>query len=205
MYPVCCGLDSQRNIFPKTICCWGSQFFLEYLSGSVQLVVPALWMSPINFSPLVAIHLSPNVAGGVSPDVYLQFSPRDVRLFGCLSSIVSLHLLLVWLVACESLDVCLQQSPFSCVFQPCGGVQLSTCLSFMCLRSFVSKLVLSSLDVCRRLSSFMCTCLPSFVSQSGSWCPALRMSLYTCFPSFVSRSGWRSPAPRVSVFTCLLV
>jgi hypothetical protein len=36
---------------------------------------------------------------------------------------------------------------------------------------------------------FVFTCLLSFVSQSGWWCPALRISVFTCLLSFVSLLG----------------
>ena len=83
---------------------------------------PALRMSPIHLSPLIAIHLSPSLAGGV-------------RLFGCLQFIRLLS------------------------------------YQFMCLPVWL--VVSGSPDVS---NSFVSPYSNSFVSQSGWWCPALRMS-----------------------------
>ena len=59
---------------------------------------PALWLSRIHLSPLIAIHLSPTLAGGVRPSgfvspyiyIYIHLSPAlagCVRLSGCLEFI----------------------------------------------------------------------------------------------------------------------
>ena len=83
---------------------------------------PALRMSPIHLSPLIAIHLSPSLAGGVRLSGCLQFICLRLKQFICLP---------VWLVVSGSLDVS---------------------------------------------NSFVSPYSNSFVSQSGWWCPALRMS-----------------------------
>ena len=89
---------------------------------------PALRMSPIHLSPLIAIHLSPSLAGGVRLSGCLQFICLPLKQFICLP---------VWLVVSGSPDVS---------------------------KSFVSPYS------------------NSFVSQSGWWCPALRMSPIHLFP-----------------------
>ena len=83
---------------------------------------PALRMSPIDLSPLIAIHLSPSLAGGVWLSACFQFICLPLQRFICLP---------VWL-----------------------GVSGSTYVS----------------------NSFVSPCNDSFVSLSGWWCPALRMS-----------------------------
>ena len=83
---------------------------------------PALRMSPIHLSPLIAIHLSPSLAGGVRLSGCLQFICLPLWQFICLP---------VWLVVSGSPDVS---------------------------------------------NSFVSPYSNSFVSQSGWWCPALRMS-----------------------------
>ena len=83
---------------------------------------PALRMSPIHLSPLIAIHLSPSLPGGVRLSGCLQFICLRLKQFICLP---------VWLVVSGSPDVS---------------------------------------------NSFVSPYSNSFVSQSGWWCPALRMS-----------------------------
>ena len=106
---------------------------------------PALWMSPIHLSPLIAIHLSPSLAGGV-------------QLSGCLRSpLIAIHL-----------------SP-----SLAGGVRLSGCLQFICLplQQFICLPVWLVVSGSPGVSnSFVSPYSNSFVSQSGWWCPALRMS-----------------------------
>ena len=86
---------------------------------------PAFRLAPIHLSPLVTLHLSPSLAGGVWLSGCLQFI--CIRL-------VAIHL-----------------SP-----SLAGGVRLS-------MLSAVSN-------------SFVFPCSNSFVSQSGWWCPALAVS-----------------------------
>ena len=86
-----------------------------------------------------------------------------------------------------------------------GGVRLSGCLQFICLplQQFICLpvwlVVSGSPDVS---NSFVSPYSNSFVSQSGWWCPALRMSpiLFVSPYSnpFVSQSGWWCPALRMS-------
>ena len=87
------------QFIPQTVYCSGSQFFLKEVSSLVQMVVsgspdvpnsfvslcsnsfvsqsgwccPALRLSRIQLSPLIRIHLSPSLAGGVRLCGCLQF------------------------------------------------------------------------------------------------------------------------------------
>ena len=78
----------------------------------------------------------------------------------------------------------------SCVSQPGWCCQALWMSVFTCLPPFVSLHL--SPSICLppfvslsaggvRLSRSVFTCLPSFVSQSGWWCPRLRMSLFTLY------------------------
>ena len=113
---------------------------------------PALRMSPIHLSPLIAIHLSPSLAGGVRLSGCLQFICLPLWQFICLP---------VWLVVSGSPDVsnsfvspyinsfvsqsrwwcpALRMSPIhlssliAIHLSPslAGGVRLSGCLQFIC-------------------------------------------------------------------------
>ena len=160
---------------------------------------PALRMSPIHLSPLIAIHLSPSLAGGVRlSDVSNSFvSPYSNSFVShvdwwCLAlrmspiylfPLTAIHLS-PSLAGGVRLSGCLQ---FICLpliaihLSPslAGGVRLSGCLQFICLplKQFtclpVWLVVSGSPDVS---NSFVSPYSNSFVSQSGWWCPALRMS-----------------------------
>ena len=140
---------------------------------------PALRMSPIHLSPLIAIHLSPSLAGGVRLSGCLQFICLPLWQFICLP---------VWLVVSGSPDVSNSfVSPY--------------------INSFVSQsrvVVSGSPDVS---NSFVFPYSNSFVSQSGWWCPALRMSPIHLFPLIAihlsPQSGWWCPALRCLQFICL--
>ena len=156
-------------------------------------------MSPIHLSPLIAIHLSPMLTGGVWLCGCLQFICFPLPLFICLP---------VWLVVSGSPDVSnsfvspdsnsfvsqsgwwcpalrmspIHLSPLKAIhLSPslAGGVRLSGCLQFICLRlkQFICLpvwlVVSGSPDVS---NSFVSPFSNSFVSQSGWWCPALPMS-----------------------------
>ena len=135
-------------------------------------------MSPIHLSFLIAIHLSPNLAGGVGLSACRQLICLPIKQFICLP---------VWLVVSGSPDVSNAfVSPYSMQFispSLAGGVRLSGCL----------QIHFSSLTAIH-------------FSQSGWWCPALRMSPIHLSPlialiaihSFVSQSGWWCPALRMS-------
>ena len=92
----------------------------------VWLVVSALWMSPIDLSPLIAIHLSPSLAGGVRLSGCLQFICLPLQQFICLP---------VWLGVSGSTYVSnsfvsLYSHPF--VSQSGWWCRLSGCLQFIC-------------------------------------------------------------------------
>ena len=180
---------------------------------------PALRLSPIHLSPLVATHLSPNLAGGVQLFGWLQFICLPIYRFVCLP---------VWLVVSGSLAVsnsfvsglwqfiCLPvwlvvSGFLCCLLSPihlaslvaidlspslAGGVRLSGCLQVICfplwqLICFPVWLVVSGLSAVS--NSFVSPYTDSFVSQSGWWCPALAVSnscVSPCGNPFVSQSGW---------------
>ena len=128
------------------------------------------------FTRLPSFHVSPSLAGGV-------------RLFGCLSSLLSFHVFPVWRVVSGSLDVCLQLSSFTCV--PVWLVvssSLGVCLQlapFICLP--VCLVVSCSPGVCLHLSHF--TCLPGCSLYMAPFIcfPMVGMLLFTCLPSSVSQ------------------
>ena len=113
---------------------------------------------------------------------------------------------------CPAPDVCLHLSPsllsslVSLRLSPglAGGVRL-----FGCLSSLVFLHLSASVAGGARLSGYSClwmsafACLPSCVSGSGWWCPALRMFVFTCVPSFVVVSGSLEVCLRLSPFFCL--
>ena len=68
--------------------------------------------------------------------------------------------------------------------------------SFLYSLTWLVELLISALSslstnmapfICLRISVF--TCLPSFVSQSGWWCPAPPISVFTCLELSCSRAG----------------
>ena len=180
---------------------------------------PALRMSPIHSSPLIAILLSPSLAGGVRLSACLQFICLPLKQFNCLP---------VWLVVSGSPDVsnsfvfpysnsfvsqsgwwCLALCMFPIHLSPLIAIHLSPSLACGGIspdvpNSFVSPyndsfclpvwLVVSGSSAVS--NSFVSAYSDSFVSQSGWWCPALPMSPFICLPlySFVSQSGWWCPA-----------
>ena len=88
---------------------------------------PALRMSPIRLSFLMAIHLSPIVAGRVRLSGYLQFIRLPLKQFICLP---------VWLVESGFLHVSKSfVSPIAIHLSPslAGGVRLSGCFHFISL------------------------------------------------------------------------
>ena len=149
---------------------------------------PALRMSPIHLSPLIAIHLSPSLAGGVRLSGCLQFICLPLKQFICLP---------VWLVVSGSLDVSNSfVSPYSNSFVSQSGWwcppysnSFVSQSGWWCPALRMSPIHLSPLIAIRlspslaggvRLSRCLqLICFPysnSFVSQSGWWCPALGMS-----------------------------
>ena len=145
-------------------------------------------MSPIHLPVLIAIHLSPSLAGGV-------------RFSGCLQFIC----LPVWLVVSGSPDVSnsfvfpygtsfVSQSGWWCPAPRMFPIHLSPLIAFLPVWLVVS----GSPDVS---NSFVFPYGTSFVSQSGWWCPALRMRPIYLSPLIAihfSQSGWWCPALRMS-------
>ena len=149
-------------------------------------------MSPIHLSPLTAIHLSPNLAGGVRLSGCLHFICHPLKQFICLP---------VWLVLSGSPDV---SNSFVFPYSKSGLWCPARCMSpihlFSLLAIHLSPSLAGGVRVSRylqfiRLPLYQSICLPvwlvasgyvsnslvspysnSFVSQSGWWCPALRMS-----------------------------
>ena len=135
------------SFFPKQFTVGVLNSLLNRCPALSKWWCPALRMSPIHLSPLIAIHLSPSLAGGVRLSGCLQFICLPLKQFICLP---------VWLVVSGSPDVSNSfVSPYSNSFLP------------------VWLVVSGSPDVS---NSFVSPYSNSFVSQSGWWCPALRMS-----------------------------
>ena len=160
---------------------------------------PALWMSPIHLSPLIAIHLSPSLAGGVRLSGCLQFhlsplkaihlSPSlagGVRLSGCspiqLSPLIAIHFSQSgwWCPALRMSPIHLSplysnsfvsQSGWWCPALQMSPIHLSPLTAIHLSPSLAGGV--RSPDVS---NSFVSPISNSFVSQSGWWCPALRMS-----------------------------
>ena len=70
---VSASLGSVSPISPQTVYCWRSQFSFKRCPAMFRWWCPALRLSPIHVSSLVAIDLSPNLAGGVQLSGCLQF------------------------------------------------------------------------------------------------------------------------------------
>ena len=135
---------------------------------------PALRLSPIHMSPHITIHLSPSLAGGV-------------RLFGCLQFILPPH-------------ITIQLSP-----SLAGGVRLFGCLQFICppIERFICLPVWLVVSGSSAVSnSFVFPYNDSFVSQSGWWCQALRLSPIHLFPHITIHLS-PSLAGGVRLFGCL--
>ena len=178
---------------------------------------PALRLSPIHLSPHITIHLSPSLAGGVRLFGCLQFICLAIQRFICLP---------VWLVVSGSsavpnsfvspyIDSFVSQSGWWCPalrLSPIhlsphttihlshslvGGVRLFGCLQFICLPVWL--VVSGSLAVS---DSFASPYDDSFVSQSGWWCPALRLSPIHLSPHITIHLS-PSLAGGVRLFGCL--
>ena len=163
----------------------------------------AFRMSPIHLLPLIATHLSPCLwcpapgclqficltvwlAVSGSPDVSNSFVSRysnsfagGVRLSGCLQFIClplkQFICLAVWLsisFASPYSNAFFSQSGWWCPALPMSPIHLSPRITSH-LSPIVWLVVSGSPDVS---NSFVSPNSKSFVSQSGWWCPALRMS-----------------------------
>ena len=124
------GVASKMNLVVEnlTLLFFPKQFTVRVLNSFLKRCVawarwccPALRISRIHMSPLVAIHLSPSLAGGVRLFGCLQFNlfvAGGFRGFGCLQFTCLLSEQVVcfpiWLVVSGSLAVCFQVSP-NCV------------------------------------------------------------------------------------------
>ena len=143
-----------------------NSFFSPYSNSFVSHCgwwCPAFRMSPIRLSPLMAIHLSPIVAGGVrlSGCLHIHLSPLW-RQFTCLP---------VWLVASGSPDISNSLSPLIANhLSPslAGGVRLSICFplqQFLCLPVWL--VVSGSPDVCNSCVFPCRTAIHMFPSLAG--------------------------------------
>ena len=118
----------------------------------VWLVVSALWMSPIDLSPLIAIHLSPSLAGGVrlshvSNSFVSPYSNSFVSQCGWVCPALRMSPILcfplqpficlpVWLVVSALWMSPIHLSPLIAIhLSPrfAGSVRLSGCLHLICL------------------------------------------------------------------------
>ena len=217
------------HVFPQTVYCRGSQFFLKRCPPLCYWPCPPLWVCRFVCLPsFVSLHVSfwVVVSGSLGLSLYLfsfHLSPFMcpsgcwcpalwVSRFICLPSVVSLHVSF-WVVVSGFLGLSLYLSPFIC---------LPSCVLLV---GVVRLSVFLALFVSLQLSPLMC--------PSGWWCPALWVSRFICLPSFVSLhvffwvvvfdslgflalfvslhlspfmcpSGWWSPAFWVSRFICLL-
>ena len=158
---------------------------LNSILRCVRLVSGAVSASLGSVSPIICLpSFVPHVlCQGLRPPPWALCLPSVPKQFtvGVLNSLSSGVRLCsdggVWLSGCPEFIcplVAIHLSP-----NLAGGVQLSGCLQFICLP--LSQLICFPiwLVVSRSLAvsnSFVCPYINSFVSQSGWWCPALRLS-----------------------------
>ena len=124
-------------------------------------------MSPIHVSPLLTLHLSPSLAGGI-------------RLSGCLQFIC----------------LAFSHSCVSQFGRWCPGLWPSPCHLSLLIAIHFSPSLAGCLRLSGCLRSFVSPYSNSFVSQSGWRCPALRMSPSHLFP-FIAihlRDKWETSA-----------
>ena len=158
---------------------------LNSILRCVRLVSGAVSASLGSVSPIICLpsFVSHVLCQGLCPPPWALCLPSVPKQFtvGVLNSLSSGVRLCsdggVWLSGCPEFIcplVAIHLSP-----NLAGGVQLSGCLQFICLP--LSQLICFPiwLVVSRSLAvsnSFVCPYINSFVSQSGWWCPALRLS-----------------------------
>ena len=169
------------NSFPKQL----TVGVLNSILRCVRLVSGAVSASLGSVSPIICLpsFVSHVLCQGLCPPPWALCLPSVPKQFtvGVLNSLSSGVRLCsdggVWLSGCPEFIcplVAIHLSP-----NLAGGVQLSGCLQFICLP--LSQLICFPiwLVVSRSLAvsnSFVCPYINSFVSQSGWWCPALRLS-----------------------------
>ena len=140
------------------------------------------WLSLIRLSGSLSIRLSPSLASGAQLSGRYPMRPPVLQ-----NMLVSLH---AYLHAC----------PFICLpvwLVVSGSLNVYVSLHCTCLPSFVAVLSLDGVIGCPVLF----TCPRSLVSQCGQCCSALWTYLFTCFPLLVSQSGW-CPALWTSLHLC---
>ena len=150
---------------------------------------PAFRLAPIHLSLLVTLHLSPSLTGGVRLSGCLQFICFPLVAIHCcllspihLSSLVAIDLspiacrlwqficFPVWLVASGFLPVSIQLGWW------CPGLRLFPINLFPPVAMHLSPSLASGVRLLGCLQFIVSPCGNSFVSQSGWWCPALRLS-----------------------------
>ena len=166
-------------------------------------------MSPIHLFPLLAMHLSPILAGSVRLSGCLQFIwfPVLLVVYGfpdISNSFVSPYINPFvsqsgwWRPAMSPIHlfplIAIHLSP-----NLAGGVRLSGCLHFICFPLqqvwlVVSALCMSPIHLFPLIAIHLSPILAGSVRLSG--CLRLIVSPYS--KSFVSQSGWRCPALRMS-------
>ena len=178
----CAGLSGiYLPSFPKQL----TVGVLNSILRCVRLVSGAVSASLGSVSPIICLpsFVSHVLCQGLCPPPWALCLPSVPKQFtvGVLNSLsIGVRLCSdggVWLSGCPEFIcplVAIQLSP-----NLAGGVQLSGCLQFICLP--LSQLICFPvwLVVSRSLAvsnSFVCPYINSFVSQSGWWCPALRLS-----------------------------
>ena len=183
------GLPIDFPYFPKQL----TVGVLNSILRCVRLVSGAVSASLGSVSPIICLpsFVSHVLCQGLCPPPWALCLPSVPKQFtvGVLNSLSSGVRLCsdggVWLSGCPEFIcplVAIQLSP-----NLAGGVQLSGCLQFICLPlyqliCFPVWLVVSGSSAVS--NSFVCPYINSFVSQSGWWCPALRLS----------QSRWWCPA-----------
>ena len=155
------------------------------------MCLPVSLMSPIYFSPLIAIHLSAIVAGGVWLSASFQFICLLLQQFICLT---------VWLVVSGAPDVSdWFVSPYSNWFVSQSGLWCpALCMSPIHLFPLIAIHLSPRFAGSVRLSGWFNWAIHLSPSLAGgvrlSGC--LQFIFYS--NSFVSQSGWWSPAVRMS-------
>ena len=216
---VSASLGSVSPISPQTVYCWRSQFSFKRCPAMFRWWCPALRLSPIHVSSLVAIDLFPNLAGGVQLSGCLQFICLALWQLICLpvwlvvsgSSAVSVTLVMSgslavsnsfvsksgWWRLCLPNDSFVSQSGWWCPAFRLAPIHLSPFVTLHLSPSLAGGVRLSG---CLQVICFplwQLICFPVWLVVSGlSAVSNSFVSPYT--DSFVSQSGWWCPALAVS-------